>query len=172
MQCYSNVTLVGNSVRDPQIKTLPSGNVVADFGIAVSRKFKDGGGQTKEEVAFIDLQAWGKLAEIVGQYVTKGKPIFVSGRIRQESWEAKDGTKRNKLMVVVDNLVLLGSRDGGGNGQQDDECPGTTDVQRTPRPAKAPSQRPPADRSVLSDQQEFDPSDIPFAWSGRQQQDI
>ncbi len=107
-----NKTLIGgNMTRDPELKSLPSGQSVCGFGVAVNRKWKDAGGSLKEEVTFIDCKAWGKTGETIAQYFAKGKPIFVEGRLTLEQWDDKEGSKRSKLLVTVDSFQFVGGKD-------------------------------------------------------------
>ena len=116
MASYNKVFLMGNLTRDPQVKHLPSQMVVAEFGMAVNRRYKTASGEDKEEVAFVDCTAFGRQAETISQYCTKGKPIFVEGRLKFDTWDDKQGGgKRSKLTVVVENFQFLG-RAGDGNG--------------------------------------------------------
>ena len=109
MASYNKVFLMGNLTRDPQVKHLPSQMVVAEFGIAVNRRYKTATGEDREEVAFVDCSAFGRQAETIGQYCTKGKPIFLEGRLKFDTWDDKQGNgKRSKLTVVVENFQFLG----------------------------------------------------------------
>lgn len=108
--------LAGNLTRDPQVKPLNNDNTVCNFGIAINRRFKVKG-ELREEVVFVDVEAWGRTAELVGQYLTKGSPVFIEGRLKLDSWEDKDGSKRSKLTVVADNVQFL----GGAKPKGDDD---------------------------------------------------
>lgn len=112
MSSINSVVLVGNATRDAEVKYLQSGTAVANVGIATNRKYGE-----NEEVCFVDLTFFGKLAETVGQYVTKGKQIGVTGRLKHETWET-DGQKRSKHVVVCENLQLLGSPNGSVNSKE------------------------------------------------------
>jgi single-strand DNA-binding protein len=115
MASFNKVFLMGNLTRDPQVKHLPSQTVVAEFGLAVNRRYKDGQGNPKEEVAFVDCTAFGRQAETISQYCAKGKPLFVEGRLKFDTWDDKaGGGKRSKLTVVVENFQFLGKSDEGG----------------------------------------------------------
>src|ERR671933_154174 len=117
MASFNKVILLGNLTRDPQLKYLPSQTAVAEFGLAVNRKFRTQSGEDREEVTFIDCSAFAKQAELINQYFTKGKPIFIEGRLKYDSWEDKQGGgKRSKLTVVIENFQFVGGRDGGGQG--------------------------------------------------------
>lgn len=118
---FNQVFLGGNLCRDIELKTLPSGTVVADFAMAVNRKWKDSSGQTKEEVLFVDCSAFGKIAEVLSQYRKKGDPLFACGRLKLDQWEAQDGSKRSKMRVIVENFQFLNraqQQEGGGEPQR------------------------------------------------------
>lgn len=118
---YCKVILVGNLTRDPELQYTPKGTAVCKMGMAINRTWKDESGQKKEEVSFIDLTAFGRTAEVIGQYVKKGHQLFVEGRLKTESWEDKQsGQKRNKLGVVVENIQLMtsGKREGATEARQ------------------------------------------------------
>jgi single-strand DNA-binding protein len=106
----NRVMLAGNLTRDPQVRFLASEKAVAEFGLAINRRFKDKDGQNKEEVTFVDVETWGRTAELVGQYLTKGRACYIEGRLKFDSWEDKEGQKRSKLKVVADNVQFLDSR--------------------------------------------------------------
>ena len=110
MANINRVLLAGNLTRDPQVRFLANEQAVANFGIAVNRNFKGADGSKKEEVTFVDVEAWGRTAELVGQYLTKGRPCFIEGRLKLDSWEDKEGKKQQKLKVVADNVQFLDSR--------------------------------------------------------------
>src|SRR3954468_2769654 len=110
MPSFNRVTLIGNLTRDPQIKHLPSNTTVADFGLAMSRRYKTQAGEDREEVCFIDCSAFGKQADVIGQYCRKGKQLFVEGRLKYDTWDDKmGGGRRSKVSVVVENFQFLGS---------------------------------------------------------------
>ena len=114
MANYNKIILVGNLTRDPQLSYLPSQTPVADFGLAVNRRWRGQDGQDREETCFVDCRTFGKQAETLNKYMSKGRPILVEGRLRYETWEGKDGTKRSKHSVVVEQFQFLG---GGGGGE-------------------------------------------------------
>ena len=109
MANVNKVILIGNLTRDPDSRELPSGSVVVEFGMAINRKWKGKGGDG-EEVCFVDCTAWGRTGEVIAEYCHKGEPIYVEGRLKLDSWEGRDGTKRSKLGVVVENMQLLGGK--------------------------------------------------------------
>lgn len=116
MPSFNQVMLMGNITRDPQLKQLPSQTVVAEFGLAVNRRYRTADGEEREETCFVDCSAFGKQAEVLAEYATKGKPLFVQGRLKYDAWEDKQsGAKRSKLAVVVENFQFVGGRDGSGS---------------------------------------------------------
>jgi len=116
MPSYNKVLLMGNLTRDVQLKSLPSGQPVAEIGLAINRKFKTKDGQDREEVTYVDCECWGPRAEVIAKYFSKGKPIFIEGRLKLDSWEDKDGQKRSKMRVVIDDFQFVEGRGGGGGG--------------------------------------------------------
>lgn len=127
MTGFNKVILAGNLTRDPELRYTPSGTAIAKFGLALNRKWKDQSGETKEEVTFVDVDAFGKQAELIGQYLKKGNPLLVEGRLRTDSWEDKQTQqKRSRLGVVLEGMTFLGGGNrgeggdfgGGGGGSQ------------------------------------------------------
>lgn len=116
MANFNRVILLGNLTRDPELRVTPKGTSVCQFGLAVNRVYRVGE-DTQEETTFVDLEAWGKQAEIISKYVSKGNPLFIEGRLKFDSWESKEGEKRSKLKVIVENMQLMGSRSESGGGQ-------------------------------------------------------
>jgi single-strand DNA-binding protein len=110
----NKVFLSGNLTRDPDIRYIPSGTAVSEFDIAVSRRYKNKNGETKDETSFINIETWGKTAEFCSQYLKKGRRILVEGRLRQDSWEAQDGTKRQRIRVVADRVQFADFKPGAG----------------------------------------------------------
>ncbi len=176
MASFNKVILLGNLTRDPQLKYLPSQTAVAEFGLACNRKFKTQSGEEREEVTFIDCTAFGRQAEIINQYCQKGRPLFIDGRLKYDSWEDKQGGgKRSKVTVVIENFQLLGgpqgaggpggggagNAGGGGGGGYEDQSqrPRQSAPPRGNRPA--PQQQSPQ-AEPFGDEQEFKEDDIPF----------
>jgi single-strand DNA-binding protein len=117
MASLNKVMLIGNLTRDPEVRYTPKGTAVTDIGLAMNRVFSAAdGGEKREETTFVDVTLWGRQAEVAGQYLKKGRPVFIEGRLQLDSWEDKtSGQKRNKLKVVGEHMQLLGgARDGGG----------------------------------------------------------
>jgi single-strand DNA-binding protein len=111
MANVNKVILIGNLTRDVELKSTPKGTAVASGSLAINRSYKTDQGEKREETTYVDVEFWGRVAEIVAEYVKKGNPLYVEGRLRQESWEDKEtGKKRARLKVVAENIQLLGSR--------------------------------------------------------------
>jgi single-strand DNA-binding protein len=107
---------LGNLTRDPQLRYLPNNNPVCDFGLAVNRRWRDRDGNQHDEVCFVDVAAFGRQAEVINQYMSKGRPLLVEGRLKFDSWTGQDGQKRSKLSVVVENSQFVGPREGAAPG--------------------------------------------------------
>ncbi len=118
MANFNKVILLGNVTRDPELRYTPKGSAVTEVGIAVSRQFTADNGEKREETTFVDVTLWGRVAEIAGEYLRKGRPVLIEGRLQLDSWEDKQsGQKRSKLRVVGETMQLLGGRpDGAGGG--------------------------------------------------------
>jgi single-strand DNA-binding protein len=156
MASYNKVILMGNLTRDIELRYTQSNQAVATIGLAVNRQFRTADGQMKEEVCFVDCDAWGKTAETMSKYLSKGRPVFIEGRLRLDQWQDKEGQKHSRLKVVIENFKFIDSKPGGaGDG------PSPRPVVRTagngaPAPAAAPT---PADGPAYEPIQE---EDIPF----------
>lgn len=168
MANLNKVMLIGNLTRDPDVRYTPKGTAVTDIALAVNRYFSSDSGERREETTFVDITLWGRQAEVAGQYLKKGRPVYIEGRLQLDSWEDKtSGQKRSKLKVVGEQMQLLGSRDGGGGGGSGDSesSGGSYDEEGESRPPRSsvPPARP--QRSAPSDPDlEADPEedDIPF----------
>lgn len=162
MASVNKVILIGNLTRDPEIKYTPKGTAIADIGLAVNRTYSTDSGEKREEVTFIDVTLWGRVAEIVGEYCKKGRPLYVEGRLQLDSWDDKaTGQKRSKLKVVGENIQLLGGREGGpGGGSGGESNEGGRSEARSSGSLKKPATpppRPPADPDL-----DAEGDDIPF----------
>jgi|TARA_B100000959_G_scaffold2404_1_gene2706 single-strand DNA-binding protein len=117
MPNYNKVILMGNLTRDPEVRYTSSGTAIAKLGIAVNRYWRNQEGQQQEETTFVDVDAFGKQAETIGQYLKKGRPIMVEGRLKLDQWDDKQtGQKRSKMGVTLENFQFLDSRSEGGDG--------------------------------------------------------
>jgi len=117
----NSVQLAGNLTRDPQVRFLDNDKAVADFGLAINRKFKTTNGEMKEETTFIDIETWGRQAELVGQYLTKGRNCLVEGSLKLDQWEDKDGNKRSKIKLVAQRVHFIGGKDERGSSAPSSE---------------------------------------------------
>lgn len=116
MASYNRIILVGNLTRDPQLSYLPSQTPVCEFGIATNERWRDKDGNNHEDVCFIDCKLFGRGAEVFCQYMTKGRPVLVEGKLKLDQWTSQDGEKKSKHRVFVENFTFLGGQGGGGPG--------------------------------------------------------
>jgi single-strand DNA-binding protein len=117
MANFNKVILAGNLTRDPEVRYTPKGTAIAKLGMAINRTWKSESGETKEEVTFVDVDAFGRTAEVISQYLKKGRPILVEGRLKLDQWDDKQtGQKRSRLGVVLENFQFLDSGRGDGSG--------------------------------------------------------
>src|SRR6187549_1244327 len=115
MASFNKVILMGNVTRDPELRYTPKGTAMAKIGLAVNRTWKSETGETKEEVTFVEIDAFGRSAEVLGQYIRKGSPLFVEGRIRMHQWDDKQtGQKRSRLGIDLENFQFIGAPRGEG----------------------------------------------------------
>ncbi len=136
MSSYNRVILIGNLTRDPELRYTPKGTAVGKLSLAVNRKYKLESGEAREEVTFIDIDAFGKQAELIGQYLKKGAPLFVEGRLKLDTWDDKNsGQKRSKLGVALENFQFLGGGKAEG-GEPSAPAP------RSDRPAAGKPSKP------------------------------
>jgi len=150
MASFNKVILLGNLTRDPEVRYTPKGSAVCDLGIAVNRVYTTEGGERREEVTFVDVVLWARLAEIAGEYLRKGRPVFIEGRLQMDSWDDKQtGQKRTKLRVVGESMQLLGSRPSGAGGEPGDEDRvGTSAGSKTVPPPKSARSAEPDDDEI------------------------
>ena len=123
MASLNRVMLIGNLTRDPELRYIPSGSAVATFTVAMNRVYKLQTGEKKEEVSFVRVVVWGRMAEVCGEYLSKGSPVFVEGRLQSRSWDGPDGQKRSTLEVIAMNVQFLKSSSGAGAGSANRETP-------------------------------------------------
>ena len=117
MPALNKVLLMGNLTRDPELRVTPKGTSICQFSLAINRQFKMESGETREEVTYIDIEAWGKQGETIAKYVTKGRPLYVEGRLRLDQWEDKNTKeKRSRMKVVLEQFQFLGDSRGGAAG--------------------------------------------------------
>src|ERR1051325_3261507 len=153
MASFNKVILVGNLTRDPELRYTPKGTAIAKFGLAVNRVWTNEAGEKKEEATFVDIDVFGRTAENVAQYMRKGSPLLVEGRLRLDQWDDKQtGQKRSKLGVVAEAVQFLGSPRGEGGG-----APSSGTRHSAPASAPAPEAPPPAEAEAPATE-----DDVPF----------
>ncbi len=151
MSNFNKVLLMGNLTRDIELKFTPGNMAVAKIGIAINRRFRTKEGEDREETTFVDCEAWGRTAEVMNQYLSKGSPVFIEGRLKLDQWQDKDGSNRSKLKVVVENFQFIGGRGEGAGG-------GGGSARREPAAAaRKTASAPPSEPHDVIDEE-----DIPF----------
>jgi len=150
VRSLNKVQLIGNLTRDPEVETTPSGQNVATFSVATNRVWTNAQGQKQEAVEYHNIVAWGKLAEICGQYLNKGKKVYVEGRIQTRDWQGQDGVKRYKTEIVIENMIML-DRGGAPGGSSTGGAPASS--------GPAPSSEP---EPVEPQEEEIKVENIPF----------
>ena len=157
MASFNKVILMGNLTRDPELRVTPKGTAVCQIGLAVNSSYKDKDGNAREEVTFVDVDVFGRQAEVIAKYMNKGRPILVEGRLKLDSWESKEGEKRSKLKVVLDNFQFVGS--GPGRGGEGGESSGGGNYEDSAPPAR-PASRGAAQAPARNES--IDETDVPF----------
>ena len=162
MANFNKVFLMGNLTRDPELRYTPKGQAVAKLGLAVNRRYTTESGEAREEVTFVDVDAWGKQAEVISQYCKKGRPLFVEGRLKLDQWDDKTtGQKRSALRIVLEGFQFIGGAQGeGGGGAGGGGGGGAPDPRPTPRPAPSRAAESSAPEGVSEAPPEED--DVPF----------
>jgi len=149
--------ILGNSTRDAELRTTPNGRSVASFAVATNRRWSDKEtGETRDEVQFHEIVAWGKLGEIAGQIVKKGTKLYVEGRLQTRSWEGQDGAKRERTEIIADNIIALSPRPEGSSYEPTASAPPAQ-----PSQSEAPVDQP-APKSKKTDEEEINLDEIPF----------
>jgi single-strand DNA-binding protein len=160
MANFNKVILIGNLTRDPELRYTPKGTAIARITVAVNRTWRSDSGEQREETSFVDVDAFGRQAETIGQYLKRGRPILVEGRLRQDSWEDKQtGQKRSKLMVHLENFQFMDAgkgREGGSAEGGDSISQAGPSAAPAQRPSRPPTSRPPAEDGMGDD------DDVPF----------
>ena len=151
MASFNKVILAGNLTRDPELRYTPKGMAVVKLGLAVNRTWKSESGETKEEVTFVDVDVWGRQAEVIAQYMRKGRPLLVEGRLRLDTWEDKNThQKQSKLKVVLESFSFIDSKGEGGGGGMSGGAPRSASPAPKPAAAAPPenNEPPPEDDDV------------------------
>ncbi len=156
MASFNKVVLMGNLTRDPELRYTPKGTAIAKIGVAVNRVWTNEAGEKKEEVTFVDVDVFGRTAENVGQYMRKGRPILIEGRLKLDQWDDKQtGQKKSRLGVVAETVQFLGGGQGGGEGGGGGSAPSAPRPSRPSAPSAPPSEPVEGDGPPESD-------DVPF----------
>jgi single-strand DNA-binding protein len=141
MASFNKVILLGNLTRDPEVRYTPKGSAVADLGIAVNRQYTLENGEKREEVTFVDVTFWGRTAEVAGEYLKKGRPVFIEGRLQLDTWDDKQsGQKRSRLKVIGETMQMLGSRGGAGDTGDEGDRPARSGKAAAPPKPAGPSE--------------------------------
>lgn len=159
MANLNKVQLIGNLTRDPELRHTPKGTAIAEISLAINRSWKDDSGNKQEETTFVDVTLWGRTAELAQQYLFKGNPVYIEGRLNLDTWDDKEtGKKRSKLKVIGENMQFLGARESANRD------PNNGGMSREESSARAKAPRQPASQSATSDSldQFQDDDDIPF----------
>lgn len=171
MPNLNKVQLMGNITRDPEVRYTPKGTAVTDISLAINRSFSGDDGERREETTFVEITFWGRQAEVIGEYMRKGRPLYVEGRLQLDTWEDKtSGQQRSRLKVVGENFQFLGSRDdgggsrggGGSQSQQDGGHEPRGGYQSAPSRPAAPASSPPQQSPSYGEGPIEDDDDIPF----------
>ena len=161
MASFNKVILLGNLTRDPEVRYTPKGSAVCDLGIAINRQYTLDSGEKREEVTYVDVVLWARLAEIAGEYLKKGRQVYVEGRLQTRKWQDKEGQDRYTTEIVADRMQMLGSREGSGATHTADEPP---DRERASAPAGTSASAPGAKAGAAPSKKNVDDldDDIPF----------
>ena len=156
MASFNKVILLGNLTRDPELRVPASGNAICKLGLAVNRSYQTRDGERREETTFIDVDAFGRQAEVIAKYMSKGRPIFIEGRLKLDQWETNAGEKRSKLAVVLENFQFVGGRGDGSDEGHGSSGGGYEDSSPQPRSGGSGG----SSRSAASDDSMDE--DVPF----------
>ena len=157
MASFNRVILAGNLTRDPELRYTPKGTAVARLGLAVNRTWKTETGETREEVTFVDVDAFGRQAEVISQYMRKGRPLLLEGRLKLDQWEDKNThQKQSKLRVVLEQFTFIDSRGAGSEGAAPDAPRPAARPAAAAAPAAAPAATPEPEAPPVED------DDVPF----------
>lgn len=160
MASVNKVILVGNLGRDPEVRYMPNGEAVCNFSIATTDSWKDKNGQKQERTEWHNIVMYRKLAEIAGEYLKKGRPVYVEGRLQTRKWQTKEGQDRYTTEIIADQMQMLGGRDNGGSNASYDDMNQDQDAGAAPARQQAPAAQA-AKPAAASSFDEFD-DDIPF----------
>lgn len=162
---FNKIIIVGNLGRDPELKYTPQGQGVCEFSVATTEKRKDSQGEVIEETTWFKVSFWGKLAEVAGQYLSKGKQVYIEGRLRTREWTDKEGRTRTSLEISGSELKLLGGRNDHQNNENNDSVSKSTKSTSSTSGKSAsskPSPNKPTSNNANDFEEDIDESDIPF----------
>lgn len=159
MASFNKVILMGNLTRDPETRVTATGLTISKFGLAINRVFSTKDGERKEETTFVDVDAFGKQAEVITKYIRKGDPLFIEGRLKFDQWEANDGQKRSKLGVVLDKFEFIGGRSENNASGGSSKSGGYE--QSSPPKRQVADEKPAASEDFSADEDTLD-EDVPF----------
>ena len=159
MASFNKVILMGNLTRDPETRVTATGLTICKLGLAVSRSFTTKDGERREETTFVDIDAFGKQAEVITKYFRKGKPILIEGRLKLDQWEANDGQKRSKMGVVMETFQFVGNRDDSDSGGSNSNSGGYE--QSSPPKRQAAAENPASNKDFSASEDTLD-EDVPF----------
>jgi single-strand DNA-binding protein len=163
MASLNRVILLGNVTRDPELRYIASGTAVTDLGLAVNDRRKNATGEWVEETTFINVTLWARTAELASEYLSKGSPVLIEGRLKYDAWETPDGQKRSKLSVVGDRMQFLGAKGQGGGGQGGGEGGGPRPAaQKSPQDTQYSQAAPPDEAFDAPPPDSSGGDDIPF----------
>lgn len=156
MFSLNRAQIIGNLTRDPETRTVPSGQTVASFAVATNRRWTTQTGETQDATEFHEVVAWGKLADIAAQILSKGKKVYVEGRLQTRQWDTPDGDKRQRTEIIAENLIALSPREGGGEfGPTAPKTVAPKSAKKEPEEGGSAGETAPADNDI-------DLSDLPF----------
>ncbi|HWY78983.1 MAG TPA: single-stranded DNA-binding protein [Candidatus Sulfotelmatobacter sp.] len=159
----NRVQLIGNLTRDPELRYTPNGNAVCTFGLATNRTWTTDSGEKREEVDFHRIVAWNKLAELCSQFLTKGRKVYVEGRLSTRSWTGQDGTQKSTTEVVIDDMILLDNKQSGASQRSEEGSEPEGEISEEQPKAKKPIKKEQNEVKVEeSTSEEVSPDDIPF----------
>jgi len=172
MASLNKVFLMGNLTRDPELRYTPSGTPVCEFGLAVNRRYKTSAGEQRDETCFVDVTMWGARGVAISEYLTKGQPIFIEGRLKYDSWESAEG-RRTKMTVVAEGFEFIGSRGGAGaagrgaadaeeGGAAEPPARGGSPKRAQGRPQGKPQPKAPAPEEAADEGVDVSDDEIPF----------
>jgi single-strand DNA-binding protein len=159
MFSLNRAQILGNLTRDPEVKTLPSGQTVTSFAVATNRRWKDKDGNTKEDTQYHEITVWGRLGELASQMLSKGKKVYVEGRLQTNSWEGSDGAKRSRTEIIGESFIPLSPKDGTGFEMRDKSIPKEQDIPKTDQSTDTKSDK---KTQTTETAEEINLDDIPF----------